>query len=226
MRKRLAAGGDDADVGRRPEQRVGELRARAHHVLAVVQNQRAALCGFRCAQSVCGERLARLLAHARAPGRRRSGTSDGSRIGARSTNQTPSGYASIMSARDLQRQPRLAEAAHAQQRQQARFPSSALASRQLPLAPDERRELLRQVVRRRLERAQRREILPELRMQRAGRRARASTGPSAGRCPGRAARRRRAGARGPGRRRLRDSSIWPPCATLMIRAVRLTGLPK
>ncbi len=66
---------------------------------------------------------------------------------------------------DLQRQPRLAEAAHAEQREQARAFEESLRVGELGFAPDERRSLLRQVVGRRLERAQRGKVLPELRVQ-------------------------------------------------------------
>ena len=66
---------------------------------------------------------------------------------------------------DLQREAGLAETAHAEEREQARALEQLLRLGDFALAPDERRELLRQVVRRRFERAQRREILPQVGMQ-------------------------------------------------------------
>src|SRR5271154_6915119 len=53
--------------------------------------------------------------------------------------------------RNLQRQASFAEATHAQQREQARPLEQALSVGELALAPDERRDLLWQVVRRGLE---------------------------------------------------------------------------
>ena len=62
---------------------------------------------------------------------------------------------------DLQGQTCLAEAAHSKQGQQPRALEQALGIGKLALAPDERGNLLRQIVRRRFERTQRREILAE-----------------------------------------------------------------
>ena len=65
---------------------------------------------------------------------------------------------------DLQREARLAEPAHAEERQQSRAGEQLLHLGPLALAADERRELLRQVVGRRLQLAQRREVLVKLRV--------------------------------------------------------------
>ena len=66
---------------------------------------------------------------------------------------------------DLERQPRLAEAAHAGEREQPGGAQQPAQVGDLALAPDEGRHLLRQVVRRRRERAQRREIRSQLLVQ-------------------------------------------------------------
>ena len=68
-------------------------------------------------------------------------------------------------ARDLQRQPRLAQPADPGQREQSGSSQESLGILDFALAADKRRELLRQVVRRRFQRAQRRERLPKARMQ-------------------------------------------------------------
>ena len=65
---------------------------------------------------------------------------------------------------DLQRQAALADAAHAQKSQEPRLAEQPPHLGELTLAPDEAVELLRQVVRRRLQRAQRRESRAQLRV--------------------------------------------------------------
>ena len=65
---------------------------------------------------------------------------------------------------NLQCQAGLAEAAHAQQREQARPFEQTLGIGELALPSDERSKLLGQVVRRRLERTQRGKVLPQPRM--------------------------------------------------------------
>ncbi len=79
-------------------------------------------------------------------------------------NQTPSGKLSITLVADLQRQPRLPQTAHAEQGEQARTFEHFLDFLALPFAADERRQLLWEIVRRRLELAQRRKILIEPRV--------------------------------------------------------------
>ena len=66
---------------------------------------------------------------------------------------------------DLQRKPALSDAAHAEQGQEPELHEQLLHFAQLGLAADERRELVRQVVGRRLERTQRRELVPQARVQ-------------------------------------------------------------
>jgi len=63
---------------------------------------------------------------------------------------------------DLQGQTCLAEAAHSKQGQQTRAFEQAFGIGELAFPPDEWRDLLRQIVRRRFERAQRREITAKL----------------------------------------------------------------
>jgi hypothetical protein len=65
---------------------------------------------------------------------------------------------------DLQRQPRFAEAAGSDERDQARSREQRLDLGRLALATDERRDLLGQVVRRRLQRSQRRKRLAQRRV--------------------------------------------------------------
>ncbi len=67
---------------------------------------------------------------------------------------------------DLQRQPRLAEAAHSEQREQPRAPEQLADFGLAAFAANERRHLLRQVVGRRFERAQCGEFLAKLGMHR------------------------------------------------------------
>ena len=67
--------------------------------------------------------------------------------------------------RDLQRQPRLAEPARTDEGQQSAAAKQPDDGAHLRFAADERCDLLRQVVRRRLERAQRREIAAQIGMQ-------------------------------------------------------------
>ena len=67
--------------------------------------------------------------------------------------------------RELQRQAGLANPAYPHERQEAGPPQQFLDFRQFAFAPNERSQLLRQVVRCRFERAQCREVSPELRMQ-------------------------------------------------------------
>ena len=67
--------------------------------------------------------------HARAPSRPPAATSAGSASGASSTSQTPSAKSPARLARQLQRQPRLAAAARAGQRQQARCAPALAAAR-------------------------------------------------------------------------------------------------
>jgi hypothetical protein len=66
---------------------------------------------------------------------------------------------------ELQREPRLADAAGTQQGDQPRGFQKLPDMREVVLAADERRQLLRQIVRRRVERAQRRKILQQIRVQ-------------------------------------------------------------
>ena len=93
------------------------------------------------------------------------GTSDASLIGARSTNQTPSGYFSSTSAPICNDKRVLPNPPMPRSVSSRVFSEQGLRLGELALAADERGDLLRQVVGCRLERAQRRKILPELRMQ-------------------------------------------------------------
>ncbi len=92
------------------------------------------------------------------------GTSVGSLIGARSTNQTPIGVFLQYIGTDLQRQARFAKAAHAEEGQQARAVEQFLDVGKLALAPDEGCDLLREIVRCRPRASGAREIAAELRM--------------------------------------------------------------
>ncbi len=75
--------------GARAQQRVGEIGARAHHVLAVVEDQER-LARLQVRAERLGERLPGLLAHGQHL-RRVVRDERGILIGARSMNQTPSG---------------------------------------------------------------------------------------------------------------------------------------
>ena len=88
----------------------------------------------------------------------RGATSIGSRIGSRATKKTPSGKSSEARGRELERQPGLAGPARAGQRQQPGRGQQAGRLLELGVAPDERRQLGRQVVRPGVERPERREV--------------------------------------------------------------------
>ncbi len=160
--QRFPAGRDDGELRRGTEQRVGEVRAGAHHVLAVVEDEQEPARLHVRAQRL-RQRLAGLLAHAEGLGGH-VGHEQG--IADRGEVEEPDavGIRVERVGCDLQRQPRLAEAAHAQQREEPRLAEQRGGLGKLPLASDERRELFGQVVGRRFERAQCGEILPELRM--------------------------------------------------------------
>ena len=132
-------------------------------MLAVVQDQHQLLRLEVRAQRL-RERPAGFLAHAQHLGGR---AGDQRRIDDRREIDEPDAVRIRVHqvGADLHREARLAEAAHAEQRQQPRLTEPLLGLRHFALAADERRGLLRQVVRRRLERAQRRKLLPEVRMQ-------------------------------------------------------------
>ena len=161
--QRFAARRDDPDVGRRAQQRVGKRCAGAHHLLAVVEDQQRLPRLQMRAQRV-RERLARLLAHGE---HLRRLVRDERRIADRREVQEPDAVGIRVEhvGGDLQRQPRLAETAHAEQRQQAVALEELSGLLELALASDERGELLRQVVGRGFERAQRREVRPQVGMQ-------------------------------------------------------------
>ena len=126
----------------------------------------------------------------------------------------------------LQREPRLADATDTDQRHEPVRSEQRLDLGLLPFPADERCDLLRQVVRRGLQRAQRRKVSPQLWMhdlvdalgareiaQAHARRSRFSATPFGRRLQIRSA-------------TAFDASTCPPCAAAMMRAVRLTGAPK
>ena len=89
--------------------------------------------------------------------------------------------------RDLQREPRLADATDARQRHEPVLGDRLADTVQLCLAADERRELRRQVRRQGVERPQRREVVGEARRPRPGTPVRVARGRAGGARPGRAA---------------------------------------
>ena len=160
----LAARREQPDPGARLEKLFGQVGARVHEVLAVVEDDEELAVA-----NELDERLdhgaARLL-HDAEHGRDRLGNQPC--IGDRRKLDEPDAVGKFVEhvGRDLQRQPRLAETAHPEQREQRRFLEQLSHLGLTALAADERRHLLRQVVRRRLERAEGREVLAQLGMHR------------------------------------------------------------
>jgi hypothetical protein len=132
------------------------------HLLAVVDDQHQ-LAGLQVRGQRLDERAPRLLAHAqdaRSLARHQPLVANGLQI----DEPHPVRVRVHHRRADLQREARLAEPPHAEQSQQPRPLQHVLDLVALALASDERGQLLRQVVRRRLELAQRRKLLPKLRM--------------------------------------------------------------
>ena len=138
------------------------MRARRDKVLAVVEHDEQ-LAVLDMGGERFDQRPSRLVAHREDL---RGDARNQRRIADRRQIDEPDAIRKVLHqvGGDLQRQPRLAETAHPQQRQQPRLPEQVLGVAELALAPDERRDLLRKIVRRRLERAQRRKILLDFRM--------------------------------------------------------------
>ena len=185
----------------------------------------SSLCSLTWAQSVCSIGLP---ASSRTPRTCAAtfATSEASLIGARSTNQTPSGYFSSTSApicndRRVLPKPPMPRSVRRRVVSSRRFRLGEFA-----FATDERGHLLRQVVGCRFERAQRRKILSQLRMHELvhplG--CRQITQPDCAEIPqGDLS----PAAGSPTRSTTAcEISICPPCAAFMMRAARLTGLPK
>ena len=150
------------------------------------------------------------------------------RIGKRRQLHEPDAIGKVVHdfGRQLLRQPCLADAAGPEQRQQPGVAQQCPHFVQLALAPHERRQLQRQVVRRRLQRAQRGKRLAQLRVHelidalRARQVAQAHLRPDRAALPGAASRSATNAATAC------DNRTWPPCAALEMRAARLTTLPK
>ena len=161
--QRLAARREDTDSGNRLEQRVGESRARVDQVLAVVEDDQQRVLAQVLAQAL-GDGLAGVLADTQHVTR---GVGNQRWVANRREVDEPHtvGIAVQHVGGDLQRKPGLAEAAHAEERQQPRSIEEPLRLGELGLAPDERCRLLRQVVGRRLERAERGKILAQFGVQ-------------------------------------------------------------
>ena len=107
---------------------LGQLGARHRSSARSCRGSAAACATCKCAHSVCMQRAAGLLAARRAPaplGRDQRRIADRRR----STNHTPSGIVVDDAGADLQCEPRLAEPAHAEQRQQPRRAEQRLRSR-------------------------------------------------------------------------------------------------
>jgi hypothetical protein len=115
--QRFAARRDDPDIGRGAKQRIGERRACAHHLLAVVEDQQA-LPRLQVRAQRVGERLAGLLAHGEHLCRL---VRDERRVADRREIEEPDAVGIRIEhvGGDLQREPRLAEAAHPEERQEA-----------------------------------------------------------------------------------------------------------
>ena len=175
---------------------LSRVRARIEQVLAVVEYNHASASARRptTARARSDPGAASPRAHRPAPGRRL-------RIGQRRQLDPPAAVGELLECVGchLQRQPRLAAAARADQRQHPRGAEQPSDLLELPFPPDEAGQLLRQVVGQRIERPQRRRRYPPARDELARKRARGARGHAAGACRNRRARRRRAGARQPGR---------------------------
>jgi hypothetical protein len=143
--QQLAARGQDAHVRRRLEDRVRELRRGLDHVLAVVEDQQGTV-PLQVRADALQQRPARLLAHAE---RLRRLADDEPGVADRREVEEPDAVGKFVDllGGGLQREARLAEPAHAEQREQARRAEQAPHLRELALAADERGRLVRQVVR-------------------------------------------------------------------------------
>jgi hypothetical protein len=114
--QRFAARRDDADVGRGAQDRVRERRAGAHDLLAVVEDQQC-LARFQMRAQRVRERFSRLLAHGEHLCRFMR---DERRIADRREIEEPDAVGVRIEhvGGDLQREPRLAEPAHAEEGEQ------------------------------------------------------------------------------------------------------------
>ena len=190
-----------------------EFGARVHNVLAIVEHEQEAPVARELEQCL-EHRMPRVFLHAERGGHRlrhQPGIAD------RREFDQPHAVRIIVEhlCRHLQRQARLAEASAAQQRQEPRLAEQPGDFGEFALARDERRQLLRQVVRRLRERPQGRKLSLQRRMHDLAAPARAGPGRAAGPAPGRAAKcpaaagrrpaRRRPATRGSGRRARRSS---------------------
>jgi hypothetical protein len=160
--QRLATARQDTDFRRRLQERRRERGAGGDHVLAVVEHQQQAP-----GLEMIGERLRELragsLLNAQHLGDR---ARDEKRIRDRRELDEPHaiGIGVVGVGRRLQREPGLADAADADQREQPASCQEPLDLGGFLVATDERRDLLREVVGRPFERAQRGKVGPELRM--------------------------------------------------------------
>ncbi len=160
--QRLAGGRQHPQLRRRPQQRRRQLGTGRDQVLAVVDDQQH-LAVLRVLHQRLDDRAPRLLLHAE---HRRDRLRHEPRVRHRRELDEPDAVGVVVDdlGADLQRQSRLADAAGAGQRQQPRRREESADLGELALAPDERGDLERQVVRRGLQRAQRREVPAQLRM--------------------------------------------------------------
>ena len=158
----FAARHQDCRARSRPQQALRELGARLHEVLAVVEDQQQVPVPHELQQRV-DDREPGLFLHAQ---HRRHRLRHETRIVDWSELDQPRAVGKRVEGvgRHLERQPGLAEAAATQQCQQACLGELFSYVDEFAFAPDEGRELLRQVVRRCFKRAQRRKLLPQCRM--------------------------------------------------------------
>ncbi len=160
--ERLAARREDLRLGPGMEERVRELRACLQQVLAIVENDQHLPVPYEPRQRFA-DGTSGLLLH---PHYGCDGLRHESRIGERCELDQPHAVREIVHQppSDLQRQPRLADAADTGERHQPVLREQLRNVLDLALAADERRQGLGQVVRRCGERAQRREIGAEVRV--------------------------------------------------------------
>ena len=156
---RFAARREDGHPWRVAQQPLRQPRAGLEHVLAVVEDQQHGPVAQVRDERV-DDRQAALLPDAE---RRRDRLRHEARIRDRRELDEPRAVGEAVEhvGRELERQPRLADAPGAEQRQQARPLERLPRFVELVLAPDERRRLNRQVVGRAFQRAQRREVAPQ-----------------------------------------------------------------
>ena len=136
-----------------------ELRRWFDQVLTVVQDQQQ-ISRLQMRAKRFDERPAGLFAHAEYLGRL-AGHDGGVAYGRQVDEPRAIAIGVEHIARDLQREPGLAQAADAKQCQQSRALQQRLGFLDFALASDKRRQMSGKIVRRRLERAQRRKLLPQ-----------------------------------------------------------------